>query len=88
MEHAPEFPLGMLLGLVTVMATVALNCCVLIAGGAYFGPTPPLVLAIVYLPVAAIEGVVIGFTVGFLAKVKPELLGLSSHVSEDVTRPR
>jgi ABC-type Co2+ transport system permease subunit len=77
MEQAPEFPLGMLLGVITVMATVALNCGVLIAGGAYFGPTPPLVLAIAYMPVAAIEGVVTGFTVGFLAKVKPELLGVT-----------
>ncbi len=65
----------MLIGVLTVMLTVALNCSVLIAGGAYFGPTPPLVLAIVYLPVAAAEGVILGFTVGFLAKVKPELLG-------------
>jgi cobalt/nickel transport system permease protein len=76
MEQAPEFPLGLLIGVVTVMGTVALNCGVLIAGNAYFGPTPPLILAIAYLPVAAIEGVVTGFTVGFLAKVKPELLGL------------
>jgi cobalt/nickel transport system permease protein len=78
MEQAPEFPLGMLLGVVTVMTTVALNCLVLMGGGAFFGPTPPLVLAIVYLPVAAIEGVVTGFTVGFLAKVKPELIGIAA----------
>jgi cobalt/nickel transport system permease protein len=74
LEHAPEFPLGMLLGVLAVMLTVALNCSVLLAGGANFGPTPPLVLAILYLPVAAIEGIVLGFTIGFLAKVKPELL--------------
>lgn len=77
LEHAPEFPLGVLIGVLTVMLTVALNCGVLIAGGAYFGATPPLVLAIVYLPVAAVEGVILGFTIGFLAKVKPEMLGLA-----------
>ena len=78
LEHAPEFPLGLLLGVLSVMLTVALNCSLLLAGGANFGPTPPLVLAIVYLPVAAIEGIVLGFTIGFLAKVKPELLGRSA----------
>jgi ABC-type Co2+ transport system permease subunit len=77
LEQAPEFPFGLLLGVVTVMLTVALNCGVLIAGGADFGATPPLVLAVAYLPVAVIEGVVLGFVVGFLAKVKPDLLGLT-----------
>jgi cobalt/nickel transport system permease protein len=80
LENAPEFALGLLVGIVAVLLTVALNCGVLIAGGAYFGATPPLVLAVLHLPVAAVEGVVMGFTVGFLAKVKPELLG--PHVSQ------
>jgi cobalt/nickel transport system permease protein len=76
LEQTPEFALGLLLGVFTVMLTVALNCGVLIAGGADFGATPPLVVAVAYLPVAVIEGVVLGFVVGFLMKVKPELLGL------------
>jgi cobalt/nickel transport system permease protein len=63
LENAPEFPLGLFVGVAAVLLTVGLNCGVLIAGGAYFA-------------VAAAEGVVMGFTVGFLAKVKPELLGL------------
>src|ERR1043166_5046965 len=51
MEHGPEFPLGLLIGVVTVLMTVALNCTVLIAGGAPFGTTPPLVLAVLHLPI-------------------------------------
>jgi cobalt/nickel transport system permease protein len=78
LEHAPEFPLGALVGVLCVLLTVALNCSVLMAGGAYFADTVgPRMLAIAYLPVAAIEGVIMGFTTGFLAKVKPELLGLA-----------
>jgi hypothetical protein len=38
-----------------------------------------VVLSLVpHVIIAVIEGVVVGFTVGFLARVKPELLGLSS----------
>lgn len=76
LENAPEFALGLLVGVIAVLLTVACNCAVLIAGGQSFGPTPPLILAVLHLPVAAIEGIILGFTVGFLARVKPELLGL------------
>ena len=82
LENAPEFALGLLIGVLTVLATVAANCGVLILGGQSFGDTPaPLVLAVIHLPIAAIEGVVLGFVVGFLAKVKPELLTGSSHAA-------
>lgn len=86
LENAPEFALGLLVGIVAVVLTVALNCSVLIAGGAYFGATPPLVLAVLHLPVAAVEGVVMGFTVGFLAKVKPELLGITPRAPAGIPR--
>ncbi|MCI0684094.1 MAG: energy-coupling factor ABC transporter permease [Gemmataceae bacterium] len=78
LESAPEFPLGLLLGQSAVMATVALNCAVLLAGGEQHWPTPPLVLLVAHLPIAVFEGVVLGFTLGFLAKVKPELLGMEA----------
>jgi cobalt/nickel transport system permease protein len=77
LENAPEFPLGLLIGEVAVLLTVALNCTVLTLGGAYFGDTPPRVLVVAHLPIAALEGVLMGFTVGFIAKVKPALLGLA-----------
>lgn len=75
-ESAPEFPLGLLVGGLTVLATIGLNCAVLLAGGETNWTTPALLLVVAHLPVAVVEGIVAGFTVGFLAKVKPELLGL------------
>jgi hypothetical protein len=70
-----EFPLGLLVGELTVLLTVALNCLVLIAGGEQNWQTPALILLVANLPLAVLEGVVLGFTVGFLARVKPAMLG-------------
>ena len=75
LETAPEFPLGLLLGGVPVLLTVALNCWVLIVGG-HGSETPAYLLMAVHLPIAALEGIIVGFTLGFLAKTKPELLGI------------
>ena len=36
-----------------------------------------LLLVIAHLPFAVVEGVILGFVVGFLAKVKPEMLGIA-----------
>ncbi len=74
LEHAPEFPLGFLIGELSVLLTAALNCAVLILGGEQNWPIAPLLLVIAHLPFAVVEGIVLGFLVGFLAKVKPELL--------------
>ena len=38
--------------------------------------TVGLAVFVAHLPIAVVEGIVLGFTVGFLAKVKPEMLGL------------
>jgi cobalt/nickel transport system permease protein len=75
LENAPEFPLGLLVGVVTVLLTMALSCLVLVYGGEEDWGGVVLLTFIAHLPVAAIEGVVLGFTVGFLARVKPEMLG-------------
>lgn len=77
LENDPEFPLGFLVGLVSVLTTVALNGVVLILGGEDVSPKAALVWVLLHLPVALIEGVVLGFTVGFLARVKPQLLGVA-----------
>jgi cobalt/nickel transport system permease protein len=74
LENAPEFALGLLVGGLTVLVTVALNCAVLILGGEQHWPVPPLVLLVAHLPIAVLEGIVLGFTLGFVAKVKPEML--------------
>jgi ABC-type Co2+ transport system permease subunit len=75
LENAPEFPLGFLIGELSVLLTVALNCVVLLAGGEERWPMPPLLLVIAHLPFAVVEGMILGFVVGFLATVKPEMLG-------------
>lgn len=75
MDNAPEFPLGLLVGELSVIATVILHFVVLVAGGVSDWEYLALVDVIVHLPIAVIEGIVLGFTVGFLVRVKPELLG-------------
>lgn len=75
LENAPEFPLGLLVGELSVLATTALSCLVLVAGGAADWRPLAFVLFVAHLPIAVIEGIVVGFTVGFLARVKPEMLG-------------
>ena len=42
-----------------------------------------LVTVIVHLPLAAIEGTVLGFTVSFLARVKPEMIGWKADFRRD-----
>ncbi len=77
LENFPEFPLGLLVGETAVLATVLLNSLTLLLGAdkASAARTPALMLCVIYLPLAAIEGTVLGFLVGFLVRVKPEMLG-------------
>lgn len=76
LENTPEFPLGFLIGAMSVLVTAGLNCVVLILGGETNWPLAPLFLVIAHLPFAVVEGVILGVIVGFLAQVKPELLGI------------
>lgn len=75
LKNAPEFALGLLIGEFTVLASVALNCIVLLLGGEQ-PMAIALILLVIHLPIAVLEGVILGFTVGFLARVKPEMLGI------------
>jgi cobalt/nickel transport system permease protein len=70
-----EFALGLLLGIVAVVTTAALNALVLLLGGSESWGNLVTFVFLAHLPLALIEGVVLGFTVAFLARVKPELLG-------------
>ncbi len=63
-----------------MLMTAGLNCVVLLLGGETNWPTPPLFLVIAHLPIAVVEGVILGFAVGFLARVKPEMLGTRERV--------
>jgi ABC-type Co2+ transport system permease subunit len=79
LENTPEFPLGFLIGELAVLLTVGLNCVTLIAGGETEWPTMPLLLVIAHLPFAVVEGLILGVVVGFVARVKPEMLGIVNH---------
>jgi cobalt/nickel transport system permease protein len=56
----------------TVLAALVLAALLVTGGEDFFGVTKIALIA--HLPVVAVEGLVSAFTVGFLARVKPELL--------------
>jgi cobalt/nickel transport system permease protein len=71
---------GCLLGMISVLATLMLQAMVLLWGGAEDWHQIVWLVFYAHLPIVALEGVVLGFTVSFLARVKPEMLGLRSPV--------
>jgi cobalt/nickel transport system permease protein len=75
LQNAAEFPLGLLVGETAVLVTVLLNCLALLWGGQGNYRTLALLTFVIHLPLAVLEGIVLGFTVGFLVRVKPALLG-------------
>jgi hypothetical protein len=75
MGNAPEFPLGLLVGVLSVLGTAALAGLVLLAAGADDWHTVVNLVFLAHVPLAALEGLILGCVVGFLARVKPELLG-------------
>lgn len=75
MENAPEFPLGLLAGTVAVLLTLGLNCVVLVFGGSEDWRSLALVLFLAHMPIAVVESLIVGCAIGFLARVKPELIG-------------
>jgi cobalt/nickel transport system permease protein len=70
------FAIGLVIGLSTALATILLNCLVLTWGGQADLSTPAKLVLLANLPTVPIEGIILGFTMNFLALVKPELLGL------------
>ena len=76
-ENGPEFPIGLLIGQLSVILTVALNVLVLAWGAPESESWDKLaqIVFVAHLPIALLEGIVLGFTVSFLARVKPEMLG-------------
>jgi cobalt/nickel transport system permease protein len=75
LEHAPEFPLGLVVGQSAVLATILLHTAALALGGGKDWYGVALLAFIIHMPLAVIEGAILGFAVGFLARVKPEMLG-------------
>jgi cobalt/nickel transport system permease protein len=88
LENTPEFALGFLLGETAVLLTLGLAAVALVWGGLAHWHTLAVGLFLLHLPIAVIEGVVLGFMVGFLTRVKPELLGLPAAVAEPSSAPQ
>lgn len=74
-ENAAEFPAGAFVGAFAVIATTLLTGLVLIANGIDRWSSFATVVFLAHLPLALLEGLILGTTVGFLARVKPEMLG-------------
>jgi cobalt/nickel transport system permease protein len=74
LENAPEFPLGLIVGEFAVLLTLLCVSVVLLFGTQADYHVQVFLVCILHLPLAVVEGVVLGFTVGFLARVKPEML--------------
>ncbi len=79
---------GFFLGMISVLATLVLQAAVLRWGGAEDWPLVVQGIFYAHLPIVFLEGVVLGFTVNYLARVKPEMLGLQGMVGfEDSAHP-
>jgi cobalt/nickel transport system permease protein len=74
--HRPPWPfvLGFVVGGVAVLSSACLNAAVLLWGGAADWHGIVTLVFLAHLPLAPVEGVVVGFTVSFLTQVKPDML--------------
>lgn len=87
LESSPLFSLGVLLGVVSVVGASLLNCLTLYYGAAGDWQVLALAVLLAHLPVAAVEGLIVGVMVGFLARVKPDLLGLPATLGPTAPSP-
>ena len=65
---------GSLVGALAVVLTAALYASVLLVAGVEDFKVVAIGVFLVHLPLAVIEALIVGFTAGYLARVKPELL--------------
>ncbi len=86
-DGSPEFAAGVCLGAFAVIGTTLLTGGVLILDGAEQWSRFAQFVLLVHLPLAMLEGVILGVLVGYLARVKPELLRLSPVEFRMVTEP-
>ncbi len=80
LENDENFLVGLLLGQFTVLETILLNSLVLAYGAQENWETLAKLVFVAHLPIAAVEGIVLGFTLSFLAKVRPDILGRKASV--------
>jgi cobalt/nickel transport system permease protein len=78
----PVFAVGLLIGTLTALLTVALNAMVL--GRVLPAKSEPIaaIIFLAHLPVAAIEGWIVGSVLSFLTRAGPNLLDRSSRLIE------
>jgi cobalt/nickel transport system permease protein len=69
-----DFRAGFLVGATCVMLTAFLNAIVLVVAGAQDWRIIAGVALAAHVPIAFIEGFIVGCTVGYLRRVKPEML--------------
>ncbi len=87
-RNALNWLCGCLLGMFSALATLVLQAAVLLWGGAEDWYSIVQLVFYAHLPIVLLEGVVLGFTVNYLVRVKPEMLGLPSMVGlEDSAHP-
>jgi cobalt/nickel transport system permease protein len=70
-----EFRAGFMIGCFGVLATAALNATVLVVAGVEDWRIVAAIVFAAHIPIAFIEGFIVGFAVSFLKRVKPEMLG-------------
>src|SRR5207249_1854400 len=68
------FTMGVLIGATAALTTVVLNSLVLAWGGEEDWRVLARLVLLAHLPIVVIESIILGFTLRFLAQVKPEML--------------
>jgi cobalt/nickel transport system permease protein len=79
---APDFPLGAFLGVMSVLATAGLTGLVLLAEGVDRWSTFVSAVLVLHLPIALLEGLILGCTLSFLTRVKPEMLAPTTRLTD------
>ncbi|MCS6978213.1 MAG: cobalt transporter CbiM [Gemmatales bacterium] len=88
LHPAKRWLLGFLIGGLTVLATAALNAVTLWLGSGEPLDALAVVVFLAHLPVAGVEALVMAATINFLARVKPEMLGLTLPAMPEAVTPQ
>jgi cobalt/nickel transport system permease protein len=80
---SPDFSVGLFIGTITVLLTMLFNFLTLAFGTDDPWKSLALLTFVAHMPIAALEGLVLGFAVGFLARVKPEMLRIKPAVASE-----
>ena len=73
------FRAGFVVGWISAMLTALLNATVLVLGGTNDWRIVAVLVVAAHIPIAFIEGLIVGCTVSFLQRVKPEMLARSAR---------